>query len=689
MIIMVLCAAIIVAGGVFVYAVRKKSLIQETFQRLVATRNMKERQIETYFNFIKNQCLILAEDPTVVTACKEFQDATKSIEGQSKAEDVRALEDKDSLTEYYKNEFIKRLNINLEIPQTVENYIPDDATGKVLQNLYIAKNSNPVGQKDLLDDAGDGSAYSTVHKKYHAFFRSFLKKFKYYDIFIIDLESRVVYSVFKEIDYASLLDRKGLKDSNLNNLIKRVLVLGAKDSTHFVDFAPYDPSYAAPAGFVASPIYDADRKIGIIAMQFPLDSITSIMTDDNHWIQSGFGVTGETYLVGKDYKMRSIARLLVETPERYFKKLEQLGTPLKIIDRIRVYKTSVFLQEITTEPVREIVRGETGTMISTDYLGNKVLSAYAPIALDGLQWGIECKIDESEAVTPVRTTLYWYLGLGLLLLVALSIFVAAMIRSMFHSAAPILSNVTLLKQHTIAIQESIDEYARIAGDETLPNMRSFANNLEDVSSGVQRSVSELLRVEHTLQEALSTTDALYQKLLQEYAEDENKGKELKDVIFNQLSLIQSMRRSTDQLQYAISRGIELTEHDQTLSAALKKNFEDQAQVVKDFDNALLKSAEQSQRITDFDQKQSSHNQTIDALLGQVSQQFGSFKELAHTLTAVRERNQELSPKFLALVNTGRQVVDGYEAAVDHYKKAAPIFEKIHHSLEEINTLLKG
>ena len=40
-----------------------------------------------------------------------------------------------------------------------------------------------------------------------------------------------------------------------------------------MDYDLYTPSYDAPAGFIASPIYEGDKKIGVLIFQMPLDRI--------------------------------------------------------------------------------------------------------------------------------------------------------------------------------------------------------------------------------------------------------------------------------------------------------------------------------------------------------------------------------------------------------------------------------
>ena len=65
-----------------------------------------------------------------------------------------------------------------------------------LAALYVTGNPHPVGERQKLDDAADGSSYSALHARLHPTFRARLEAHGYYDTFLFDLDGRVVYSVF-------------------------------------------------------------------------------------------------------------------------------------------------------------------------------------------------------------------------------------------------------------------------------------------------------------------------------------------------------------------------------------------------------------------------------------------------------------------------------------------------------------
>ncbi|MCU0909468.1 MAG: hypothetical protein MUF73_19030 [Rhodobacteraceae bacterium] len=84
-----------------------------------------------------------------------------------------------------------------------------DATGD-LQQAYIVNNGNPVGAREGLADAGRGTPYDTAHATLHPRFVELAADWGAYDLFLIDRDLNIVYSVEKEADFgASLLGREG------------------------------------------------------------------------------------------------------------------------------------------------------------------------------------------------------------------------------------------------------------------------------------------------------------------------------------------------------------------------------------------------------------------------------------------------------------------------------------------------
>ena len=148
------------------------------------------------------------------------------------------------------------------------------------------------------------------------------------------------------------------------------------------------------------PIGPPGRATGVMAAEYPASIINRLMTADRQWERAGMGRTGETFLVGKDNLMRSDSRLFLEDPAAYREAVISAGTPPEVADRAIKQGTTVLVQPVGTKATEAAQRGETGTLIDTDYLGHRALQAYAPVTLKGLSWVIVAAVDSREAFAP-------------------------------------------------------------------------------------------------------------------------------------------------------------------------------------------------------------------------------------------------------------------------------------------------
>ncbi len=378
------------------YRSGKTNLTDRVFNQLTSVRASKAYQIQSYFKNIHNHIETLSENPATIAAMSEFTLAYQQL-GSKNIDKKEASK----IAQYYNDEFLKRLIKTESGSPIVEFYTPKSTASRYLQYHYIANNPNPVGKKQLLGDPKDGSEYSEVHRRYHPIFRNIIEKFGYYDIFLIAPDGTIVYTVFKETDFSTNLTTGPYKDSNLARLSTIVQNVKERNYSKIIDFEAYAPSYGAPAAFIAAPIYKNSQLIGVLAFQLPVNEINNVMTGNGQWETDGLGKSGETYLVGRDALMRSISRFLVQDPAGYKKILRSLGMNEEVIERIDRYQSSILQQPVRTEAVTDALQGQDGTKIIKDYRGIPVLSSYAPLKLEGLDWVILSEIDLSEAYAPV------------------------------------------------------------------------------------------------------------------------------------------------------------------------------------------------------------------------------------------------------------------------------------------------
>jgi methyl-accepting chemotaxis protein len=405
------------------YADGKSALEKQAFAKLTAVREMKASHVEDYFQQIRRQVLTFSEDRMVIDATRNFRKAFESLDLELDLEEVLSEGDL-QLKLYYQNEFLPRLNRNLSRDAVLADFWPDNETVRALQYSYIVTNPFDVGSKHQLNRSRFSTDYSDFHAIYHPVIRSYLEKFGYYDIFLVDPETgHIVYSVFKEVDFGTSLLTGPYRDTNFAQAFRAARQLGASDFVRLEDFAPYPPSYNAPASFIASPIFDGEELVGVLLFQMPVDRINEIMTSDQTWSDVGLGDSGETYLVGDDFKLRSQSRFLIEDQDGYLNAIAAQGTPAALVDQIASLGSAIGLQDVRTEGAVAALAGETGVRIFSDYRGEPVLSSYRSLGIADVNWIILSEIDESEAFQPA-TTLRNKILLSLVFIVVGSIVIA-------------------------------------------------------------------------------------------------------------------------------------------------------------------------------------------------------------------------------------------------------------------------
>ncbi|MBI1388278.1 MAG: bacteriohemerythrin [bacterium] len=304
------------------------------------------------------------------------------------------------------------------------------------------------------------------------YFAHYIEDYGYYDLFLIEPDGEAFYTVAKEADYQSNFITGEYKDSNMGRLIRQVI---DTQKPGIVDFEPYAPSNGDPACFIAAPVVHEGKVMLIAGLQISLEAINAIMQE-----RSGMGQSGETYLVGPDRLMRSDSFL---DPTNH-SVLASFGNPEK--------------GKVETEGSLAALKGEAGEKIIIDYNGNPVLSAYAPIEVDGLNWAILAEIDNAEVFAPLAIVDTYSGGLGLLgwtLLVAILIAIAVAVAALFIASSisdPLAEGVRFAKaiadgdlSRSVEVSRA-DEIGVLAN--ALNEMRAKLNN---VMGTIQQSAEQV------------------------------------------------------------------------------------------------------------------------------------------------------------------------------------------------------
>ncbi|MDN3612071.1 methyl-accepting chemotaxis protein [Vibrio ostreicida] len=370
-------------------------LLQQSRERLTTSKELVRAEVENYFSVIENQITALANNVATKEAMSDFNRSFLNYETQQPV--AEGYQNK--VENYYTQQFAKQYSqSNQDTADTSQMLSSLPAISFKMQYDFIASNPNPLGNKDKLASLNNGTQYDQDHQRYHDTFRSFLQTFGYYDIFLVEPKNGyIVYSVFKELDFATSLTQGPYANTGIGIAFKNALSL-QKGEVSLTDFAPYLPSYNAPASFMSTPIFRQGQLHGVLIFQMPIDELNKLMTQNGLWKEHGFGESGEIYLVGSDKTLRNESRFFIEDKAGYLEALSNNG--LSEAKDIELKDTSIALQPVNTSGVQSALSGTNGFDIFEDYRGIPVLSAYGPVELAGQRWAILSEIDEAEAFAP-------------------------------------------------------------------------------------------------------------------------------------------------------------------------------------------------------------------------------------------------------------------------------------------------
>lgn len=406
------------------YSSTKKSIDANLENNLSALNQLKGIEIVEYFDHLHLSLENMAYNPNTIAALKAFSDGWDS------------------------------LGLFTNVPAE-------------LQKLYISNNPNPTGNKQRLNDAQDGSLYSAQHANFHPYFRKYQESLGLYDLFIFNKNGDLVYSVFKELDYATNFKNGKYASSGLGKAFKEALNLKYGESK-LIDYAPYEPSANLPQSFISSPIYDKSGTeiLGVLAFQIPIDAISKLLGN-----RTGQGETGETFLMGKDGKLRSNSYL---SPDKF---------------NVVTAFAGKNKEALNTAAFKLAAKGESGVVNQVSYLGEMVKSAFKPLLVHDLTFLIFSEISEKEAYQNLRTLRNRYL------LSAIVVMVFVIILSLFMS--------NKLEE---PLKEVVNEM-RSAMQSFIDLTDSITKNSEELASGASEQAASTEQISASINEISSFISA--------------------------------------------------------------------------------------------------------------------------------------------------------------------------------------
>ena len=423
--------------GVFAFMNARGQLETAAQQAMLSHTSLRAAALEAYFERIREDVLSLAESEMSRRALVEFREGFGS---------VPAAEGQEAVIERFVNEqfgalYRERTGGGWKSGASFVQSL--DPGARALQYHFIANNPAPLGEKDsLIQPAFDG-AYSEAHQRFHPSYRSHLKRHRYYDIFLVDREGRLVYSVFKELDFATDLASGEFAATGLGRAFAGAMRSSVEGALHIEDYARYTPSYEAAAMFIAAPIDLAGERAGALIVQISIDRINAIASDP-------IGVTEgkDIFLLAADGHPRSDSILAAEA-----------------FSVAKAFATAGAAPTLDVAPYRPVFAGESIDASSDSMRGEPALTRAVPVRVgNGLTWALIAQFETASAFAASKELLTLVLIAGAVAAVVALLFAIPSTRALVKPIAyaeQAAARIARMELDTPIRSRSSDEFGRL------------------------------------------------------------------------------------------------------------------------------------------------------------------------------------------------------------------------------------
>lgn len=347
-----------------------------------------------------------------------------------------------------------------------------------LKTYHDEGGGDPTGDYDI-----STAEYKNIYTNIDPYFRKYINAYGYADMyFICAAHGHVMYSVLRKGDLGTNLKVGPLHDSGLGQLWTRVI---NEKKNVLVDFSRYAPHNSKAAVFIGTPVYnEAGALSAVLALQLNIEQINQIMQE-----KTGMGDSGETYLVGSDFLMRSDSRLN-DNP-------------------------TILQQLVKTEAVHRGLKHDYGEGIINNYRDKAVLSSFSHVGLNeqldaNFDWVIVSEISKSEAFAPIKNLAVKtaWLALGLVTMSSLVGFsIAKTIVSPLARMSEIFSRISKGDLTVTVEQTKRQDEVGMLTNAAYNMVDTLRNQVERIREGTDRLAASITEISSSVaQLATSSTE---------------------------------------------------------------------------------------------------------------------------------------------------------------------------------------
>ena len=220
-------------SSISVFAFRSASiqLEQLTAELLSFDATNKSRQLTRLLSDVEADIKFSAQNPTTVQALQNFTLA------------VNGLETSDPLAE------IKR--------------------------KYVLENPHSESERHSLVTAGS-DRYDRIHEKFHPWFKDLSERKSYRDVWLINTDGKLLYSVAKSSEFASQAATGGSGGTHIDRLFSNATQLGENEAL----LLAHMPEGGGASGsiFAAAPVINWGELVGVVVFEIPSESFETILS---------------------------------------------------------------------------------------------------------------------------------------------------------------------------------------------------------------------------------------------------------------------------------------------------------------------------------------------------------------------------------------------------------------------------
>jgi PAS domain S-box-containing protein len=331
--------------------------------------------------------LVLSIIPMTAVSIISYQNAYRSLYNDAE----NALKSMSTIKAEYIHSYFFRMLTDLRQQSEMQTNI------KLMEGLTEEFKESNKPLKDFVN----GIKWTLITEEQGNDIVNYRRTYDYYDIFLIDEQGNILFTVAGEDDLGTNIFRGKSSDTLFATTCKKALETGKPT---FSDYEFYSPSDNLVSGFIVTVIVDDyGEKVGLLAFQFPIYQIDKIMQT-----KIGLGKTAETYLIGPDLKMRSNSIL------------EKEKTVLR--DVIQTEQTMLWKDEHVAKT--ELDSMEEKAIIYDGPHGKRVFGIHNQIKIANVPFAVIAEVEESEAfasATRLRNIVFSLLGGTVLAVIIIAI----------------------------------------------------------------------------------------------------------------------------------------------------------------------------------------------------------------------------------------------------------------------------